>query len=240
MITVALFGANGFVGKSLHAALLSTGKYNVLPVTRDTCSAHLGKFYNIVINAAVPAARFAAKKDPKKDFLETVQKTADIFYGCTYDKFVHVSTVSARCQLDTVYGRHKLAAEDICRSDNTLIVRLSSMFGDELKKGVLIDILKGQKVFVDGASRYSFSSVDFVAGYISSHLHLTGLIEVGAINTLSMADIAKHLQASTEFEGPVDIQEIMDPDPTFPDSKEVFKFLDKLKPQFTNPLIAKK
>ena len=240
MTTVALFGANGFVGKSLHASLVKTGKYQVVPVTRDTYAEHIGKFYNIVINAAVPAARFAAKNNPQKDFKETVQKTADIFYGCTYDKFVQVSTVSARCQLDTVYGRHKLAAENICNTNNNLIVRLSSMFGERLKKGVLIDMLKGQKLFIDGESRYSFSNVDFVADYIATHLHLRGIIEVGAFNTLRMTDIANYLQTPVEFDGPLDIQEIQNPDSQFPDSKEVFKFLDKIKSQFPHTLIEKK
>jgi len=228
MSTVAVFGANGFIGSSLCTAL-SAMKYDVVPVIRSNFSDHIGKHYDIVINSAHPAARFWAKNNPEKDFQETVQKTADIFYKCTFDKFVHISTVSARCQLDTVYGRHKLAAESICNFDDTLIFRLSSMFGGGLKKGVLIDMLNGQKVFVNGQSRYAFASVDFVANYIASHLHLKGIVEVGAFNTVSMLEIASHLNADIEFEGALDIQEIENPDPAFPDAKEVFKFLDKMK-----------
>ncbi len=233
MITVALFGANGFVGKSLLSSLSATGKYHVVPVTRDNYVASMGKFYNIIINAAMPAARFWAKNNPDKDFQETVGKTANILYGCTFDKFVQISTVSARCQLDTVYGRHKLAAEKLCNYGNNLIIRLSSMFGSGLKKGVLIDMLKGQKVFIDKESRYSFCSVDFVGNYISSHLDLNGIIEVGASNTVSMIDIANYLQLPIEFEGPLDVQEIQNPDAKFPDAKEVFKFLDKFRTKQT-------
>jgi nucleoside-diphosphate-sugar epimerase len=229
MITVAVFGANGFVGKSLCSSLAAKGNFHVIPVTRDTYTQHLGKKYTIVINAAAPAARFWAKNNPTKDFIETVQKTANIFYGCTYDKFVQISTVSARCQLDTVYGRHKLAAENICNFGDNLIVRLSSMYGAELKKGVLIDLLMGQKIFVSGESRYSFCSVDFVADYIVSHLNKTGIIEVGAFNSLRLKDIADNLKADVTFEGPIDIQEIENPDKSFPDSGEVYKYLEKMK-----------
>lgn len=229
MITIALFGANGFVGRKIYSSLLATGKYKVTPVTRDNYAASIGKFYNIIINSAMPAARFWAKNNPEKDFRETVSKTANILYGCTFDKFVQISTVSARCQLDTVYGRHKLAAENLCNYGNNLIVRLGPMFGSGLKKGVLIDMLKGQKVFIDGESRYSFCSVDFVASYIASHLDFSGIIEVGAFNTVSMIDIADYLQLPIEFEGPIDIQEIQNPDPKFPDAKEVYKFLDEFK-----------
>lgn len=233
MITVAVFGANGFVGKSLCASLSSLG-YQVVPVTRDNYSESIGKYYNIVINSATPAARFWAKNNPDKDFLETVQKTANIFYGCTFDKFVQISTVSARCQLDTVYGRHKLAAESICNYGNHLIVRLSSMFGEGLQKGVLIDMLKGQKIFLDAESKYSFSSIDFVSNYIASNLEKSGVIEVGAFNVLRLLDIAHHLNVDIKFEGPLDVQEIENPDKSFPDSKEVFQYLDKLKSKFHN------
>jgi nucleoside-diphosphate-sugar epimerase len=228
MIKVAVFGAKGFVGKKLCLAL-SAKKYNVVPVTRDNYSEFIGKKYDVVINSAMPSARFWAKNNPEKDFKETVQKTADIFYGCQFDKFIQISTVSARCQLDTIYGRHKLAAENLCNFGENLVVRLSSIFGDELKKGVLIDMLKGQKVFLDGESRYSFTNVDFIAEYIASHLELSGVVEVGAYNTLRMVDIAKYLNKNIEFEGSLDIQEIKDPAPGFPDAKEVYSFLDKIK-----------
>ena len=228
MISVAVFGANGFIGKKLCLAL-SAKNYRVVAVTRQNYAECIGKQYNIVINSAMPSARFWAKNNPEKDFNETVQKTADIFYGCQYDKFIQISTVSARCQLDTVYGRHKLAAEDICNFGENLVVRLSSIYGDELKKGVLIDMLKGQKVYIAGESRYSFTHVDFVSDYISSHLELKGVVEIGASNALRLFDIAKHLNKNIEFEGAIDIQEIKNPIIDSPDVEEVFAFLDKMK-----------
>lgn len=229
MRTVAVFGANGFVGKSLCYSLSKSSEYITVPVTRDNYIESLGKHYDIIINTSTPAARFWAKNNPAKDFNETVQKTANIFYGCTFEKFIQISTVSARCQLDTVYGRHKLAAEAICNHGNNLVVRLSSMFGEGLKKGVLIDMLMGNKIFLDADSRYSFSSVDFVAEYITSNFDKTGVIEVGASNTLSFKEIAQYLKSNTVFDGSHEVQEIENPDSSFPDSREVFKYLDSMK-----------
>jgi len=228
MITIGLFGANGFVGKKLHGSLTAKG-YDVIPITRDNYEERLGKFYNIVINSAMPAARFLAKKDPQKDFKKTVKKTADIFYGCRFDKFVQISTVSARCQLDTVYGRHKLAAENICNTSNNLIFRLTAMFSDDLKKGVLMDIINSQKVFVDKESRYGFTNVNFVTDYIASNLDKNGVIEVGAYNSVKLIDIANFLGVKVEFGGFLDIQEVQDPQKDFPDAKEVFEFIKNKK-----------
>ena len=234
MKTVALFGANGFVGKKIYEGLLKTGTYQVFPVTRKTYPEHIGKFYNIIINSAMPGARFWANNNPDKDFIETVQKTANILYGCKFDKFIQISTVSARYQPDTIYGKHKLIAETLCNYGNNLIIRLSSMFGDDLKKGVLIDMLNGQTVHIDSASRYSFCSTDFVGSYIATHLDLKGIKEVGARNTLSMGEIADYLKTHSEFEGPLEIHEIADPEASFPDAKEVFKFLDSMNGKFNN------
>ena len=236
MDSVAIFGANGFVGKKIYEGLLATGKYQVTPVTRDNYADSVGKFYNIVINSAMPGARFWANNNPDKDFTETVQKTANILYEYTFDKFVHISTVSVRYQPDTIYGRHKLLAEGLCNYGNNLIIRLSSMFGEGLKKGVLIDMLSGRKVHIARESRYSFCDTNFVGNYIASHLDLTGIKEVGSQNTLSMGEIAGHLQTSSEFEGDVEVHEIADPDPDFPDAKEVFKFLDQAKKELATQI----
>lgn len=230
MLTVAIFGASGFIGKKIYHALVKR-KYNVVPVSRNNYSECIGRRYDIVINSAMPSARFWAKTNPDKDFAETVQKTAGIFYGCQFKKFIQISTVSARCQLDTVYGRHKLCAENICNYGENLIIRLSSVYGPELQKGVLIDMLKGQKVYVDGESRYSFTNVNFVADYVATHLDLTGIVEVGSHNTLRMVDIAEYLNKRIEFEGPLDIQEIKNPGSGFPAAEEVYYYLETVKRQ---------
>jgi hypothetical protein len=94
--------------------------------------------------------------------------------------------------------------------------------------------MKGQKVFLDKESRYGFASVDFVADYIASNLDKSGILEVGASNSVKLIDIAKHLGTSIEFEGSLDIQEIQNKDPKLPDAKEVFKFIDNNKVNFQN------
>jgi len=226
MQSVAVIGANGYVGKEIYASLLRSQKYSVIAVTRENYNEAKQKNFDFIINSAMPAARFWAKQNPKKDFVETVQKTADLTYDWKYKKFVQISTVSARCQLDTVYGRHKATAEKICGFDKNLIFRLGPMYNQELKKGVLIDILQNKKVFVAGESRYCFSPVSFVADWIVSHLDYSGIIEVGGQNAITLKDVAEHLGKKIEFEGVIDHQEIENPAPEFPEAREVLNFLD--------------
>ena len=224
--TVAVIGASGFLGSRLEAELRKRASVRVTAVRRGDYEQHRVASYDVVINCAMPAARFRAKKDPSWDFRETVEKTADIVYGWTAGKFVQVSTVSARCQLDTVYGRHKAAAEVIAGTGENLIVRMGSMYDETLKKGVLIDLLHDRTVFVARESRYCFAPLGFVAEWIASNLDRSGVVEVGARNAISLGEVADHLGSRSEFAAYLDHQEIFDPEPGFPDAADVLAFLD--------------
>ena len=226
MLSVAVVGASGYVGSALCKALSLSPRYSLVGVTRENYAEMQGRSFDILINSAMPSARFWAKNSPDKDFIETVKKTADLLHNWQFKKFVQISTVSARCQLDTVYGRHKAAAEKLCDFGDNLIVRLGPMYSPELKKGVLVDILGGEKVFVDGESRYCFAPLDFVTGWVISHLDRAGIVEVGARDAISLQDVAKHLNSNVEFEGVVDHQEIESPEPDFPEARAVLDFLD--------------
>ena len=61
----------------------------------------------------MPSKRFWAQQNPKKDFRETVEKTFNIVNDWKSSKIIQISSISARSQLDTVYGRHKAASEKL-------------------------------------------------------------------------------------------------------------------------------
>ncbi len=227
MTSVALIGARGFVGSALAEALERGGRVRLVRVTREEYGAARAAAYDVVINAAMPSGRFRARQDPQRDFDETVSRTAGLLYEWRFAKLIQVSSISARAQRDTVYGRHKAAAEALCDPARDLVVRLLPMYDATLRKGVLIDILHGRTVYADGESRYAFAPLVFVADWIASHLDRTGLVEVGARNAVALRDVADHLRASVKFEGPIDHQEIEHPDAAFPDARDVLAFLDQ-------------
>lgn len=231
MQSVAVVGARGYVGGALYDKLSRNGDFRVTPVTRENYVSERERSFDVVINCAMPAARFWAKNNPEKDYIETVEKTARLFYDWKFKKFVHISSISARSQLDTIYGRHKAAAETLVDPAEHLIVRLGPMYSPELKKGVLVDIREGKKVFVDGKSRYCFAPLAFITAWIVSHLDRCGVAEVGARNSISLRDIAFQLDIDIPFEGALDHQEIESPEQDFPDARDVIEFMDKWRKQ---------
>ena len=234
MKSVAVVGAKGYVGSALCAALERDPDIVVTAVIRANYFEMREHSFDILINAAMPSKRLWAANNSAKDFVETVQKTADLVYGWRFTKFVQISSVSARCQLDTVYGRHKAAAEKICGFGDNLIVRLGPMYSRNLSKGVLVDLLLRRKVFVDAESRYCFAPLEFVASWIAGNLGRSGIIEVGARNTIRLRDVADYLGADVEFEGLMDHQEIPNPESDYPDARDVMIYLDPMREELKN------
>ena len=233
MIQVAVVGASGYVGGALCTAFARDPRYHVTAITRATYAQWRPHPFDLLINAAMPSGRFWAATHPHEDFVETVQKTADLVEGWTFQRFVQISTVSARCQLETVYGRHKAAAEKLCAFGANLIVRLGPMYSAGLTKGVLVDLLHGRTVFVDGESRYAFAPLEFVSAWIVAHLDRSGVVEVGARTAIRLREVANHLGAPVTFEGAVDHQEIQCPVPEFPDARDVLRFVDEQRPRIS-------
>ena len=85
------------------------------------------KQYDIVINSAMPSRRFWALNNPVSDVMESVVKTAEIFYEWKYDKFIQISSISAQIQTDIPYGAHKKAAEVVVENNKDAMIVLASM-----------------------------------------------------------------------------------------------------------------
>ena len=119
----------------------------------------------------MPSKRFWAKQNPELDYEETVTKTKNILLDFKFEKIIHISSVSARCQLNTVYGKNKKISEELIqKTKDYLIVRFSAMYGKGLTKGVLIDMINNNKVYINGKSKYSFTDVSWNAKWIVDNL----------------------------------------------------------------------
>jgi dTDP-4-dehydrorhamnose reductase len=218
--SIAVVGANGYVGQALCRRMEGTG---LVRVTRKNYEAARAGSYDVLVNCAMPSKRFWARENPALDFLATVERTADLVYGWRYKKFVQVSSVSARCQPDTAYGRHKAAAEVVCGGGENLVVRLGPLYSRDLKKGVLCDIRRG-RVYVAASSRYAFTPLEWVADWVACNLDESGTVEVGARGGVELQAIADHLKLKVEFSGPVDDQLIVGA--TGPDARVVLGFME--------------
>jgi hypothetical protein len=175
----------------------------------------------------MPSKRFWAKNNPDLDFKETVDKTNFFIKNYNYKKFIQISSISARCQLKTIYGINKKKSEDIVMlNSENLVLRLGPMYGEDLDKGVLIDMLKSKTVFIDGASKYSFTDINWVCNWIIDNLNLyNGVKEVGSNDYFILSQLAKKINSRSNFDGEIDNQTIISEEKYNSKSADVLKYL---------------
>jgi nucleoside-diphosphate-sugar epimerase len=224
MKTVAVVGAAGYVGSQIARAVVASGRYHLIPVLRTDPAEALFAKADMVVHAANPARRFQAEKDPVHDFEVTVENTARLLAFARGKRFVLISSLSCRTQLNTSYGRNRRACELLALAENSLVIRLGPMFGGNRTGDTLHDILSGRQIFVAAGTRYAYVDVAWAGQKTVELLELpNGLREIGARNDVSLSDLRDHFASTSRFSGMDDTQ-IPEGVTEGPDAKDVFRF----------------
>ena len=226
---IGILGANGFVGNEIYNNLKNKYK-NIISLTRENYLDFVELNFDYIINSAMPSKRYWAKNNPNLDYEETVNKTKFFIENFSFKKFIHISSISARCQVDTIYGRNKKLSEDLCKKLNSyLIIRLGPLYGNKLSKGVIIDMINNSTVYVSGESKYAFTDIKWFGEWLCKNIDLEGLIEVGPNNYIKLLDLAKTINSNSKFEGPVDNQIILTNKKFDNDANNVINYINLLK-----------
>jgi len=227
MRVVAVVGAGGFVGQSIAREVASNPNYRLVPVLRGQNLAEAVLGCEVVVHAANPAGRFAANRDPQRDYRETVEKTARILETAKGRKCILVSSLSCRTQASTPYGKNRLECERLALDAGATVVRLGPMYGGTRVKDTLHDILAGRPVFVAESTRYGYVDVAWAGAKLLQFVDvMASTYEVGARNSISLGEIASRFCSASTFSGPDDTQIALGCDEG-PDAKEVLSFAEK-------------
>ena len=222
--TIAVIGAKGFVGGAICNEVTKRDGFELIKVHRGDNIENLLKDADIVVHTANPAKRFFAEQNPEADFMESVEKTYRIKKMAKGKKFILISSISARTQLNTVYGRNRRACELIVDDGQSLILRLGPMFGEDKHIGPLHDIINNRPVFVSGKTKYAYVNVAYNGGKILDLIDQAGLIELGARNSIELDELKKVLGSSSSFTGSEDTQVPLGPQSDAPDARDVISF----------------
>lgn len=205
---IGVLGANGFVGSAICNALKKK-KIKFKKITRKNFLRYQNFKFNILINSSMPSKRFWAKKNPSKDYDETVSKTLFFCKKYKYKKFIHLSSISSRCQKNTIYGKNKYLSELIVKKlKNYTIYRLGPMYSKTLEKGVLVDLKNSKSVFVNKKSKYSFTDLSWISNYVINNLKFKKNIteEIGSYDYFVLEDLKKIVKSQSKFFGKIDNQ----------------------------------
>lgn len=204
---IAVIGANGFVGKAIAAVIKSDGKNELIGVVRGDDVQSKIKSADLIIHAANPAKRFIAESDPTADFNETVIKTSQLLQFSRNKKFVLISSLSCRTQLNKNYGRNRRSCELLALLNGSVVIRLGPMFGGGRTQDTLHDILTQRPVYVSSATRYAYMNVEWAANKVYELINSeSGVYEIGARNSVSLDQIKKRFNSKSIFQGDDDTQ----------------------------------
>ena len=230
MKKIALLGHKGFLGSRISKHLENNSNCIVQNIDRATFNSRkFDEKVDYVINSAMPSARFWAESNPNLDFIETVEKTNNIIREFSESKIIQISSISAKTQLHKVYGRNKKAAESLLDLNENLIYRLGPLYGDGLSKGVIVDLINNNDVYVAGESQYAFTNIDWVAKKIIENLDLNGLVELGSSGHVKLSDLKSFLSSESKFVGEIDNQVFDDYFENTPPATDVYHYASKLK-----------
>ena len=225
---IGLLGYKGFVGSAI-ALELKKKNIQFKGISRENYKKNIKIKFDYLINCSNPSKRFWAKQNPQLDFKESVQKTKYFLQNYKFKKFIHISSISARCQINTIYGLNKKKAEKlVSKQKNFLIIRLGPMFHKSLKKGVIIDMIKSSTVFVNKKSKYSFTDLKWIAKWIVDNMKKTkGTVEIGSKDHIVLENFAKKVNSQSKFYGKIDDQIIKSHLNFNCSSLDVLKFIKK-------------
>lgn len=146
----ALIGYTGFVGSNLLRQHHFDCKFN----SKNFRELKDGSFGDVVC-AGISAVKWKANKDPETD-RANIQALQDVLLSVKAERFILISTIDVYAQHDGfdedfdcsslenhAYGNNRLAFEQFCQQQfpDCYIVRLPGLFGHELKKNIIYDLL---------------------------------------------------------------------------------------------------
>jgi len=146
----ALIGYTGFVGGNLDLQYEFSDKYNSKNINEI-----VGQSYDFCICAGVKAQKWVANQNPEQDWNE-IQSLINLLEQATISRFVLISTVDvyprpfevnedSNINLSELqaYGLNRLRLEEWAKAHyiDYLIIRLPGLFGQNIKKNFIHDIL---------------------------------------------------------------------------------------------------
>jgi nucleoside-diphosphate-sugar epimerase len=144
---IGVIGANGFIGSSLVDNIKS--QYLTESITKENYKSYKNIVFDIIINANGNSIKYWANKNPLKDFKKSVESVYKSLYDFKYKKYIYISSIDAE-NIKTTYGFHKYLAEEIIKTycSNFSIIRLPYVIGKNATKGVVYDIINGNKIYL--------------------------------------------------------------------------------------------
>ena len=196
---IAVIGANGFVGKNL-VKILKT-KHKIIKISRKTKFTSFNKDFDLFIHSANSSKKYEASRFPLRDFKNSVKLTKKIINHFGNKKIILISTISASNEKN-IYSKNRKLCENLIlkKNKNNIIFRLSVLLNFNSKRGILYDLIKGKKIYLDKNVLINPLTIQEVAKYILMNLKSKQRVhEIGSIDKFKLSYIKNILGSKSKF-----------------------------------------
>lgn len=186
--TIAILGGRGMLGSDLVEFL--GDHYKVVVIDKENYDEHVGKSFDVLINANGNSRKFWANENPYLDFEASTISVYKSLFDFKFKKYIYISSVFLYenfpatkilvknafedRELDvkklSPYSLNKFLSEQMVKryAPDYLIFRCNTMIGKNAKKGVVFDILNNKELFITFFSKLQLITTKEVANIIHS------------------------------------------------------------------------
>jgi dTDP-4-dehydrorhamnose reductase len=179
---IGVIGGSGFIGSEI-CKQFTNNEDTLVNITESGTSEN---DFDILINANGNPYKYIAEQNPLRDFSLAVESVYRSIIEYNFKRYIYISSIDAE-DVDNNYGRNRFIAESIVRTncEDYLIIRLCSVIGKDMKKGVVSDILEDKPSRLTLSSQLYLITVDEVARKIF------GVISKGEIKNQALRFYSK-------------------------------------------------
>jgi dTDP-4-dehydrorhamnose reductase len=196
---IAVIGANGFVGKNL-VKILKT-KHKIIKISRKTKFTSFNKDFDLSIHSANSSKKYEASSFPLRDFKNSVKLTKKIINHFGNKKIILISTISASNEKN-IYSKNRKLCENLIlkKNKNNIIFRLSVLLNFNSKRGILYDLIKGKKIYLDKNVLINPLTIEEVAKYILMNIKSKQRVhEIGSVDKFKLSYIKNIIGSKSKF-----------------------------------------
>lgn len=186
--------------------------YKVIPICKENYQTHIGKSFDILVNANGNSKRFWANKNPQDDFLASTVSVYKSIFDFPSDIYIYISSPDVYEDYTSVkstneaqeinaenlslYGFHKYLSELIVKKHKKkyFVLRCSMILGTSLKKGPLYDVIHKSPLHITLGSKLQFTTTRAISEIIKTLLEnslANETLNVGGTDTFAFTKIRR-------------------------------------------------
>lgn len=222
---MAIIGSNGTLGSDLVQYF--NANFQVTPITRENYQSHIGKTFEILINANGNSKRFWANQNPEDDFFASTVSVYKSIFDFNCDIYVYISSPdvyvnhgdpkftkeSEKIEPKNLepYGFHKYLSELIVKKykEKFLILRLAMILGKNLKKGPFYDVINNNPLRVSLDTRLQLittSAIAEIVGILLEKSLTNEVLNIGGIGAFAFTKIEKYFDKEIQISNKTETQ----------------------------------